>query len=172
MFRANHTRIRADELRWKKLFHESRVSRSNVQFIPDEVPDDAAAEVPDDAAAEPTALVTRAGDRRAIATGEPPVSGPTFAGQRNSTIPAHETSKAATSHPARPFTLPPNLGPYPLQRPRIHYLETNKHWLNVRWLLITMRLEIMHSSYYLNNIDIGRRVYRGAAFALKHIPMR
>jgi hypothetical protein len=56
--------------------------------------------------------------------------------------------------------------------PPIHYLETNEHWLSVCWALRAMRFDIMESSYYLNNIDISRRVYRGAAAIAKRLPIR
>jgi hypothetical protein len=56
--------------------------------------------------------------------------------------------------------------------PPIHYLEINKNWLNVRWLLMTMRSDIMNSSYYLNGIDLSRRVYKGATNTLKRLPIR
>lgn len=44
--------------------------------------------------------------------------------------------------------------------PRIHFLETNPHWLNVRWKLMSMPYDMMYSSQYLNRISLGRRVYR------------
>jgi hypothetical protein len=53
--------------------------------------------------------------------------------------------------------------------PRIHYLETNEHRLNLRWSCMTLRFDIMNSSYYLNDIEIGRRVYKGAASILKRL---
>jgi hypothetical protein len=62
--------------------------------------------------------------------------------------------------------------------PRIHYLEVNKHWNNLRWLMRNMRHVMrsssydMNSSYYRPDIIVGHQVYKGAASILKRLPMR
>jgi len=67
---------------------------------------------------------------------------------------------------ARPIT---RRGPAP-KTPRIHYLETSSNWPNLRWLLLTMRFDIVHSSRYLNSIDVGRSIPRAASI-LKRLPI-
>jgi len=66
----------------------------------------------------------------------------------------------------RPIT---RRGPAP-KTPRIHYLETSSNWPNLRWLLLTMRFDIVHSSRYLNSIDVGRSIPRAASI-LKRLPI-
>jgi hypothetical protein len=110
-----------------------------------------AEEVADDAAGNPTALADIAGD---------------------SGVPAIEAPSNTISATTRPLIRSQNWGRSPPKLPPIHYLETNEHWLNVRWLLMTMRLDVMNSSYYLNDIDIGRRLYKGTASILKRLPIR
>lgn len=100
-------------------------------------------EVADDASGKPTTLATTGDPRRMV-----------------------------RSAPSTQFIPRSSNGGRSPKLPRIHYLETNKHWLNLRWSCTTLRFDIMNSSYYLNDIDIGRRVYKGAAFILKQLPGR
>jgi hypothetical protein len=109
--------------------------------------------VADDAAGQPTTVTARADDS-------------------GSTVSPPRASQIVRSAPARPAIRTYNWGSQPPKLPRIHYLETNKHWLNVRWLLMTMPFDLMNSSYYLNDIDIRRRVYTGTASILKRLPIR
>lgn len=61
---------------------------------------------------------------------------------------------------------PPNL-------PRIHFLETSPHWLNIRWKLMSMPYDMMYSSQYLNRINLGRRVYRAwTTSSMWRLPIR
>jgi len=76
--------------------------------------------------------------------------------------------KAVGSTLVRPYFHPKSSNRSRYKLPQIRYLETNENWLNVRWLLKTIRWDIMNSSYYLNRLDINRRFYRGTASILKH----
>jgi len=116
-------------------------------------------EIPNISAGEPTTLAASADDFETISDTTSITSSSVLSSER-------------TFSTSQPTFRPQSWSMYPHKLPRIHYLETNEHWINLRWLLQTMRLDIIHSSYYLNDINMGRRVYKGAASILKRLPIR
>lgn len=145
IFKANHIEFRQEDIRWKNLRVESdpvigAVGAPDIQMIHGL-----------DAVQEPPTALTSNTD---ITPSN-----------------AHSGMTSSVNHTTRSTSEPYTPSQYthvvereritgPRKIPRIHYLETNSHWLNVKWPLDTMNLDIMHSSTFLNGIDIGRRPHR------------
>jgi hypothetical protein len=122
-------------------------------------------EIADNAADEPTTLAASADDFGALSESTPVIS--TFS----------QPEKAAILSTSRPVSHLQSMSRSPRKLPPIHYLEANKHWLNLRWLMRTLRFDMrdssydMNSSYYRPDIEVGHRVYKGAASILKRLPI-
>jgi len=149
IFREYEAHFRADEIRWKHFYSWS---------------DRYKAEIVDDADGEPT-LVTGDIDSAAIPVEAPSDVKVPIADEPSLTVLPRMTSKVVSSRPDM-------LAGQSRRPPRIHYLETNYNWFNLRWSLMGLHSDVMNSSYYLNAIGIGRRIYKRTASILPRLPIR
>ncbi|KIM86179.1 hypothetical protein PILCRDRAFT_4719 [Piloderma croceum F 1598] len=152
VFKSDHRAIRENELHFKA-FLSSLNRRLSIQRVRDE-----AADTPAD---EPTTLAASADDFEAPSESTAVISHPS------------QPERTATLSTSRPVSHHRSMSRPSRTLPRIHYLEANKHWSNLRWLMETTRHVTrsssydMNSSYYRPDIDVGHRVYKGAASILK-----